>query len=40
MFLGLLFQFADFAGQSLEIRLKVGVVLLDLYQTSARARGK
>jgi hypothetical protein len=35
MLLSLLFQLADFAGQSLEIRLEVGVVLLDLYRNSA-----
>ena len=38
MFLGLLFQLADLAGQGLEIRLEVGVVLLDLYQNSAEIR--
>ena len=38
--LGLLFQLADFTGQSLEIRLEVGVVLLDLCQNSAKIRGK
>jgi len=37
--LSLLFQLADFAGQSLEIRLEVGVVLLDLYRGSSGARG-
>ena len=40
MLLGLLFQFTNFTGQSLEIRLEVGVVLLYLCQISARIRGK
>jgi len=39
VFLSLLFQLTDFAGQSLEIRLEVGVDLLDLCQNSARIRG-
>lgn len=35
MFFSLLFQFPDFTGQSLEIGLKAGVVLLYLYPNSA-----
>lgn len=35
MFFSLLFQFPDFTGQSLEIGLEVGVVLLYLYRNSA-----
>jgi hypothetical protein len=40
MFFSFLFQLADFAGQSLELRLEVGVVLLDLCQNSVITRGK
>ena len=36
VFFSLLFQFPDFAGQSLQIGLEVGVVLLYLYLNSAK----
>lgn len=40
MFFSLLFQFPDFARQSLQIGLEVGVVLLYLYRNSTEIPSK
>ena len=39
MFFSFLFQFPDLAGQGLQIRLEVGIVLLDICRNLAEIEG-